>query len=138
MSLCLQMFRWEMLPGEASRDRGSGIRQERSQVGVQCGAWSKVPQREGSHLAQLHRELWGQCGSHLRVSLSRARQLENVHLCTPQSQVKGFPRRPKLLSTPGAPVVGTVNSGSLRAVVPQNGIGAGSWSEGTRRWCSHS
>lgn len=49
----------------------------------------------------------------------------------PQSQVKGFPRRSKLLSTPGAPVVDKMNPGSLRAVVPQNGLGAGCWSEDT-------
>lgn len=91
----------------------------------------QCPREGGFPLGSVPQGALGQCRSHLRVSLSRTRELGHVHLCTPHSQVKGFPRRPELLSTLGAPVVGKVDSGSLRAVVPQSDPGAGCWSEGT-------
>lgn len=86
---------------------------------------NNVPEREGAPLAQFHWELWGQCPSHLRVPLSRTRGLGQEPRCTPHSQVKDFPRRSKPVGTPGAPVVGKVDAGSLRAVVPQRDPGAG-------------
>lgn len=68
---------------------------------------------------------------HTSESPSENKGVGHVHLCTPHSQAKGFPSRPKLLSTPGAAVVGKVDSGSPRAVVPQSDPGAGGWSAGT-------
>lgn len=58
---------------------------------MQWAALNSISRIEGSRLAQSDWELWGQCRSHLRVSVSRVKEPGHLFLCTQWSQVKVSP-----------------------------------------------